>query len=192
MTKGRCVYVPRVIDLRRTLIRECHDTLWAGHAGGEKTLALVQQGYYWPQKGDDVQEYVKTCLTCQQDKVERRKKAWLLQPLPVPMRLWESVLLDFITGLPKVEELGTILVVVDRFSKYASFIAALKYCSAEEKAQLFFKYVGMPQDIVSDRDSRFTGNFWTELFKLLGSQLSMSSSYHPESDGQTEWFNSML
>ncbi|KAK3018425.1 hypothetical protein RJ639_003446 [Escallonia herrerae] len=68
--------------------------------------------------------------------------------------------------------------------------------SAEDTAQLFFKYVvkywGMPQDIVSDRDSRFTGNFWTELFKLFRSQLSMSSSYHPESDGQTEWFNSML
>ncbi|KAK3000366.1 hypothetical protein RJ639_020519 [Escallonia herrerae] len=68
--------------------------------------------------------------------------------------------------------------------------------SAEDTAQLFFKYVvkywGMPQDIVSDRDSRFTGNFWTELFKLFGSQLSMSSSYHPESDGQTERFNSML
>ncbi|KAK3035048.1 hypothetical protein RJ639_034838 [Escallonia herrerae] len=110
MTKGRRVYVPRVDDLRRILIRECHDTLWAGHAGGERTLALLQQ--------------------------------------------------------------------------------------AEDTAQLFFKYVvkywGMPQDIVSDRDSRFTGNFWTELFKLFGSQLSMSSSYHPESDGQTERFNSML
>ncbi|KAK3008924.1 hypothetical protein RJ639_014706 [Escallonia herrerae] len=54
------------------------------------------------------------------------------------------------------------------------------------------RYWGMPQDIVSDRDSHFTGNFWTELFKLFGSQLSMSSSYHPESDGQTERFNSML
>ncbi|KAK2977850.1 hypothetical protein RJ640_017050 [Escallonia rubra] len=196
MTKGRHVYVPRVDDLRRTLIRECHDTLWAGHAGGERTLSLLQQGYYWPQMGDEVQEYVKTCLTCQEDKVERKKKAGLLQPLSVPKRPWQSVSLDFITGLPKVEDLGTILVVVDRFSKYASFIATPKYCSAEDTSQLFFKYVvkywGMPQDIVSDRDSRFTGNFWTELFKLFRSQLSLSSSYHPESDGQTERFNSML
>ncbi|KAK3025227.1 hypothetical protein RJ639_044575 [Escallonia herrerae] len=92
MTKGRRVYVLRVDDLRRTLIRECHDTLWAGHAGGERTLALLQQGYYWSQMGDEVQEYVKTCLTCQQDKVERKKKAGLLQPLPVPKRLWESVI----------------------------------------------------------------------------------------------------
>ncbi|KAK2989232.1 hypothetical protein RJ640_029530 [Escallonia rubra] len=160
MTKGRWVYVPRVDDLRRTLIRECHDTLWAGHVGGERKLALLQQGYYWPQMGDEVQEYVKTCLTYQQDKVEHKKKARLLQPLSIAKRPWESMSLDFITGLPKVEDLGTILVVVDRFS--------------------------------NDRDSRFTGNFWTELFKLFGSQLSMSSSYHPESDGQTKRFNSML
>ncbi|KAK3015032.1 hypothetical protein RJ639_005616 [Escallonia herrerae] len=134
MTKGRRVYVSRVNDLRRTLIRECHDNLWVGHARGERMLALLQQGYYWPQMGDEVQEYVKTCLTYQQDKVERKKKAGLLQPLPVPKRPWESVSLDFITGLPKVEDLGTILVVVDRFSEYASFIATPKYCSAEGTA----------------------------------------------------------
>ncbi|KAK3017021.1 hypothetical protein RJ639_006532 [Escallonia herrerae] len=78
----------------------------------------------------------------QQDNVERKKKAWLLQPLPVPKRPWESVSLDFITGLPKVEDLGIILVVIDRFSKYASFIATSKYCSAEDTVQLFFKHVG--------------------------------------------------
>ncbi|KAK2997463.1 hypothetical protein RJ639_025157 [Escallonia herrerae] len=83
MTKGRRVYIPRVDDLRRTLIRECHDTLWAGYTGGERTLALLQQGYYWAQMGDEVQEYVKTCLTYQQDKVERKKKAGLLQLLPL-------------------------------------------------------------------------------------------------------------
>ncbi|KAK2976416.1 hypothetical protein RJ640_007454 [Escallonia rubra] len=108
----------------------------------------------------------------------------------------ESVSLDFITSFPKVEDLGTILV-VDRFSKYVSFNAAPKYCSAEETASILqicgeVLGWGMPQDIVSDWDSRFTGNFWTELFKLFGSQLSMSSSYHPELDGQIERFNSML
>jgi hypothetical protein len=104
--------------------------------------------------------------------------------------------MDFIAGLPRVGEIATILVVVDRFSKYATFIPAPKYVSAEETAQLFFKHVvkfwGVPRDIVSDRDSRFTGNFWTELFRLLGSKLSMSSSAHPESDGQTERFNGMV
>ena len=93
-------------------------------------------------------------------------------------------------------ENGTILCIIDRFSKYATFVPAPKYVSAEGTAQLFFKYVvkywGMPKSIISDRDTRFTGSFWTELFKLLGSRLDMSSSYHPETDGQTERFNSML
>ncbi|KAK3028694.1 hypothetical protein RJ639_038073 [Escallonia herrerae] len=194
MTKGRRVYVPKVDDLRRTLIREYHDTLWAGHAEGERTLALLQQGHYWPQMGDEVQEYVKTCLVNRTRWSVRRKQGYYNRCRSPRDR--GSVSLDFIAGLPKVEDLGTILVVVDRFSKYASFIATPKYCSAEDTTQLFFKYVvkywGMPQDIVSDQDSRFTGNFWTELFKLFGSQLSMSSSYHPESDGRMERFNSML
>lgn len=164
-------------------------------AGG-LSLIRVQQGDYWPQMRDDVKEYVKTCLTCQQDKVERKKQAGLLEPLPVPKKPWESVSLDFITGLPKVGDLGTILVVIDRFSKYATFLASPKYVSAEETALLFFKHVvkywGMPQDIVSDRDCPFTGYFWTELFKFFASSLSMSSSYHPQSDGQTEPFNGIV
>ncbi|KAL0395393.1 UNVERIFIED_CONTAM: Transposon Ty3-I Gag-Pol polyprotein [Sesamum latifolium] len=104
--------------------------------------------------------------------------------------------MDYISGLPKVGDLGSIIVVVDRLSKYATFIAAPKHVTAEGTAHLFFKHIikywGLPKDIVSDRDSRFTGVFWTELFKILESKLSMSSSYHPKSDGQTERFNYML
>ena len=195
-TKGNRLFVPRAGDLRRTLLHECHDTLWAGHPGWQRTYALVKQGYYWPQLREDVMDYTRTCLTCQQDKTERQKLAGLLEPLPTPTRPWESVSLDFINGLPKVGDISSILVVIDRFSKYATFIPTTKYCSAEETARLFFKFVvkywGVPQHIVSDRDPRFTGNFWKELFNLLGSQLNISSSYHPQTDGQTERFNGML
>ncbi|KAL2223936.1 UNVERIFIED_CONTAM: Transposon Tf2-11 polyprotein [Sesamum indicum] len=196
MTKGNRIYIPRGGDLRKSLLSECHDTLWAGHQGQERTFALVKRAYYWPQLRDDVETYVRTCLICQQDKADHQKKAGLLQPLPIPKRPWESVSMDYISGLPKVGDLGSIIVVVDRLSKYATFIAAPKHITAEGTAHLFFKHIvkhwGLPKDIVSDRDSRFTGVFWTELFKLLGSTLSMSSSYHPQFDGQTERFNSML
>lgn len=195
-TKGNRLYVPKGGELRKTIITECHDTLWAGHPGEERTVALVQRSYYWPQMRDDIDTYVRTCLVCQQDKADRQKKAGLLEPLPIPSRPWESVSMDFIVGLPKVGEVDAIIVVVDRFSKYATFVPAPRTVTAEETAQLFFKHVvkhwGLPRDIVSDRDSRFTGNFWTELFRLLGSKLNMSSSFHPQSDGQTERFNSML
>ncbi|KAL2245998.1 UNVERIFIED_CONTAM: Transposon Tf2-11 polyprotein [Sesamum indicum] len=187
MTKGNCVYVPRGGDLWKLLLSECHDTLWAGHQGQERTYALVRRAYYWPQMRDDVETYVRTCLICQQDKADHQKKTGLLQPLSIPKHLWESVSMDYISGLPKVGDLGSIIVVVDLLSKYATFIAAPKHVTAEGTVHLFFKHIvkywGLPKDIVSDSDSRFTGVFWTELFKLLGSTLSMSSSYHPQSDG---------
>ncbi|KAL2243376.1 UNVERIFIED_CONTAM: Transposon Tf2-11 polyprotein [Sesamum indicum] len=196
MTKGNRVYIPRGGDLRKSLLFECHDTLWAGHQGQERTFASVRRAYHWPQMRDDVETHVRTCLICQQDKADHQKKVGLLQPLPIPKRPWESVSMDYISGLPKVENLGSIIVVVDCLSKYATFIAAPKHVTVEGTSHLFFKHIvkhwGLPKDIVSDRDSRFTGIFRTELFKLLGSTRSMSSSYHPQSDGQTERFNSTL
>ncbi|KAL2248728.1 UNVERIFIED_CONTAM: Transposon Tf2-11 polyprotein [Sesamum indicum] len=192
MTKGNRVYVPRGGDLRKSLLSECHDTRWAGHQGQDRTFASVRRAYHWPQMRDDVETHVRTCLICQQDKADHQKKAGLLQPLPIPKRPWESVSMDIISGLPNVGNLGSIIVVVDRLSKYATFIAAPKHVTAEGTAHLFSKHIvkhwGLPKDIVSDRDSRFTGVFRTELFKLLGSTPSMSSSYHPQSDGtQKDW-----
>ncbi|KAL0420256.1 UNVERIFIED_CONTAM: Transposon Tf2-11 polyprotein [Sesamum latifolium] len=74
MTKGNRLYVPKGGDLRKSLISECHDTLWAGHQGEERTYALVQRAYYWPQMRDDVETYVRTCLICQQDKADHQKR----------------------------------------------------------------------------------------------------------------------
>ena len=195
-TKGNCLYVPRSGNLRRLLLKEYHDTPWVGQNGWQRTYALLKREYYWPNLRDDAIQFTKTYLICQQNKVERNKIVGLLEPLPVPSRPWKSVSLDFITHLPKVGEIESILVIIDRFSKYATFIPTRKSCSAKATEQLFFRYVvklwGIPANIVSDCDSRFTGTFWTELFKLLGLSLNVSSSYHPQTDGQTETFNSML
>ena len=192
-TKGNHLYVPRSGNLRRLILKEFHDTPWAGHNGWQRTYALLKRGYYWPNLHD---QFRKICLICLQDKVERNKIAGLLEPLPVLSRPWESISLDFITHLSKVGEMESILVIIDRFSKYATFIPTRKSCSAEATAQLFFRHVvtlwGIPTSIVNDRDPRFTETFWTELLKLLGSSLNVSFSYHPQTDGQTERFNSML
>ncbi|KAM1141839.1 hypothetical protein EV1_041359 [Malus domestica] len=95
--------------------------------------------------------------------------------------------MDFITHLPKSDGCGSIFVVVDRFTKYATFIPAPVKCTAEVAARLFLKhvvkYLGVPRSIVSDRDARFTGRFWKELFKLLGSKLDFSTAFHPQTDG---------
>ncbi|KAL0408426.1 UNVERIFIED_CONTAM: hypothetical protein Sradi_1777000 [Sesamum radiatum] len=187
MTKGNRLYVPKGGDLRKSLILECHNTLWAGHqgrgahlcVGAEGLLLAADTGRY-----RDVRPHLFDLSAGQG------------RPLFIPKRPWESVSMDYIFGLSKVDDLDSIIVVVDQLSKYATFIAAPKHVTAEGTAHLFFKHIvkcwSLPKDIVTDRDSHFTGVFWTELFKILGSKLSMSLSYHPQSNGQTEHFNSML
>ena len=113
----------------------------------------------------------------------------LLQPLPVPEFAWQVVSLDFIEGLPKSKHYNCILVVVDKFSKYSHFIALTHPFTAIQVAIQFmdhvFKLHGMPQVMVSDRDKIFTSAAWQELFKLTDTALRMSTSYHPQTDGQT-------
>ncbi|TXG69042.1 hypothetical protein EZV62_003977 [Acer yangbiense] len=196
LTTGDRMFVPKWGNLRKEIIKECHDSKWAGHPGMTRTLALLQNSYYWPQMRDDVDAYVRTYLVCQQDKVEQQRLADLLEPLPIAGRPWESVLMDFISALSKSKGCGSIMMVVDRFSKYGTFIPATKNCTAEEAARLFLKHVvklwGVPQNIVSDHDPRFTRRFWTELFKMLGTDLNFSTSFHPQSDGKTKSFNELL
>ena len=104
--------------------------------------------------------------------------------------------MDVITSLPKVKGMGSVFVVVDRFSKYAVFMAAPSTCTVEVATDLFnknvVKYFRLLEDIVSDRDSRFTGQFWTVLFGLMGSELKFSTANHPQTDGQIERINAML
>ncbi|KAL1151422.1 hypothetical protein V6Z11_A09G040800 [Gossypium hirsutum] len=152
-THRQRLYVPQHGNLQREVMKECHDSKWAGHPRVHRTLALLEDRFYWPHMGDDVETYVKTCLICQQDKVELKASAGLLQPLPIPERPWESLSMDFITGLLKSDGFASIFVVVDRFSKYVTFIPATKECPAEEAARLFLKHVvkywGSPFEIVT-------------------------------------------
>ena len=89
-----------------------------------------------------------------------------------------------------MEGMTTVMVVVDRFSKYAVFITIPGSCSAELAAKLFFAYMvkifGLPEDIVSGRDPKFTERFWIALFNMMGSDLKFSISYHPQTNGKTK------
>ena len=104
--------------------------------------------------------------------------------------------MDFISSLPKSNGFGTIMVVVDIFSKYATFMPAIAGCITKEATQLFFKnivkYWGLSRHIISDRDPHFTGNFWNELFEILGTKLHFSKSFHPQTYGHTERVNAHL
>jgi len=131
---------------------------------------------------DDIELYVKTCLVCQQDKTLRQQEAGLLQPLSIPDKPWVSILIDFIIGFSKVDGMNTIMVVIDRFTKYSMFVADPMVCAAEVAAKLFYqnvvKYFGVSFDIISDRDVRFTGRFWTTLFNMMWTKLKFSTTNH--------------
>jgi hypothetical protein len=110
-----------------------------------------------------VQDYIRTCTTCQHHKSEHLHPAGLLLPLPVPTLVWTDLGLDFIEALPRVGSKSVILAVVDRFSKYCHFIPLAHPYSAEFVAQAFFTDIvrlhGVPQSLVSDRDPVFTSIF---------------------------------
>ena len=164
-------------------MKECYDSKWVGHPGIHRTLALVGESYYWPHLKDDVDAYVKTYVMCQQDKIEQGAPAGLLEPLLIPERPSESISMDFILGLATSDGCNWLVAVVDRYSKYATSIPAPKKCSAQQASYLFSKHVvtcwGLPWSIVSGRDNHITGHFWTELFKLISSELNFSTSFPP-------------
>ena len=124
--RGRIV-VPNQGGLRKDLMKEAHNSAWAGHPGVEKMLDLLSRVYFWPKIEDDIEAYIKICHVFQVDKTERKKEEGLLQPLSVPERPCLSVNMDFISGFPKVDGKESIMVVVDKFSNILFLLLHLNY-----------------------------------------------------------------
>ena len=198
--KGR-IYVPEEPAIRQEVLFQNHDTHMAGHFGARRTLELISRQYYWPTLSHDVQEYVRTCAVCQRSKAPRHSQYGKLSPLPIPENIFEEVSLDFITGLPPSKNdsdcaFDAILVIVDRFSKMALYIPALKTWNAKEFAKAYFDHIvlkfGVQKGIVTDRGPIFTSNFWAEICYQLQVKRRLSTAFHPQTDGQTERQNQTL
>jgi hypothetical protein len=181
--------------LKLAILKEMHNMAYAGHLGYQKTVAAVKNHYFWPGLKKEIIEYITRCMECQKIKAEHRHPAGLLQPLPIPDWKWDMVTMDFITRFPRTsKQHDSIMVVVDKLTKAAHFIPLKTTHREAYVADIFLKEVarlhGIPKTIVSDRDPKFTLNFWKGLFKGFGMNLNFSTAYHPESDGQTERVNS--
>ena len=167
-----------------------------GHLGVEKTLDKLAEHFYWPKMSRMVRRYIHTCDECQRIKPLQQAPQGLLQPLDILEVRWQQISMDFIGPLPKSEQFDCILVVVDRLTKMSHFIPTTTTVTAPEVARLFidniYRLHGLPTSIVSDRDPWFTSHFWTELTKSLGTQLKMSTAFHPQTDGQSERMNRTL
>jgi hypothetical protein len=180
--------------LRKQLLESEHRN---GHLGFSKIYPRIARLFFWPKMGMDLEKLIKSCDSCQRNKAVNQAPVGVTQPIPTPDKAWEVVTMDFITGLPRTRRgHDAIAVFVDKLTKRAHFAATRKALTAEEFAVLFidtvFKQHGMPRVFISDRDRLFTSTFWRCFTKAVGTTLAMSSSYHPQTDGQTERLNRTL
>jgi len=136
----------------------------------------------------DIAKYVASCGVCQQVKAEHKKPAGLLKPLEIPEWKWEHITMDFVVGLPRSPRGNdAIWVVVDRLTKCAHFISMKTKNSAPDLVPLYIREVvrlhGVPKSIISDRDPKFVSNFWQRLQNALGTKHTLSTAFHPQTDG---------
>ena len=187
------LYVPKSNLLQMEVIQKHHNSPVAGHPGYEKMLDLLQCNYYWPRMATTVKEYIARCNTCQRFKGSNTAPVGLLHPLETPSLLWEHISADFITDLSLSHGFDAILTVVDQFSKEVELIPCTKTCLALDMAKLFmhnmWKYHGLPCSITSDRGPQFTTQVMQEINKALSISTKLSTSFHPQMDGQTEIVN---
>ncbi|KAG2888152.1 hypothetical protein PC117_g24995 [Phytophthora cactorum] len=191
------IVVPNDYDLRMRIMYKYHGAPTAEHPGREKTYVLLTRDFYWNHQYKWVRNYVRTCLRGVSTREACCVFAGSASITPDTVGVLAVHLYGLFLGLPPDNKRGTgVVVFVDRFSKMVHLAAVPAEVTAVQTARLFvdmvFKHHGMPLDIVSDRDPRFTARFWQEVFTLLGTQLSMSTADHPQTDGQTERVNRML
>jgi hypothetical protein len=120
--KGR-LYIPNFDDLKRFIMNELPKIPYNGHPGYHKMIMTTRKLFYWPRMKSDIDYYLAKCLECQLVKVDHRQPAGLLKPLPIPKWKWETISMDFITGLPRSTKYNdAIMVVVEKLRKDAHFI----------------------------------------------------------------------
>ncbi|GBG84261.1 hypothetical protein CBR_g38232 [Chara braunii] len=183
--------VPRDRRLRTGLLSEYHDSRLADHFGVNRTIARLRQRFRWPDLITDVTRYCDSCEVCRRSKPRNRNPYGELRPMSIPQEPGLSIAMDVTGPFPR-NRLGHdgILTVMDRLSKYARFLPCKYYSTAPELARLLHTgWIcghGVPEDIVSDRDTRFMSAFWTALMQESGTKMKPSSARHPRTDGQTE------
>ena len=193
--KGRFFIGPSC-PLKLQFLHHVHCSPLAGHSGFLKSYQRAKSDFYWHGMKSDLKKFIRDYDICQRIKSDTSFPVGLLQPLSIPTTPWTNVSLDFVEGLPKSMGYEVILVVVDRLTKYVHFVLVFHPYNAAKIASLYmhhiFKLHGMPSSIVSDRVATFTSLFWSELFRLQGTVLAISTAYYPQTDGQTKIVNRSL
>ncbi|GJX32418.1 putative reverse transcriptase domain-containing protein [Tanacetum coccineum] len=184
-------WIPCFGNLRELIMHESHKSKYSVHPGSDKMYQDLKRLYWWPNMKAEIATHVSKYLTCAKVKAEYQKPSGLLVQPVVPVWKWENITMDFVTKLPKTTfGQDTIWVIVDRLTKSAHFLPMKEIDSIEKLTRQYLKEVvsrhEVPVLIIYDRDSKFTSYFWKSLNEALGTQLDMSTAYHPQTDGQSE------
>ncbi|GKD57222.1 putative reverse transcriptase domain-containing protein [Tanacetum coccineum] len=163
------ICVPLKGEVRTLIIDEAHKSKYSIHPGADKMYYDLRDRYWWPGMKKDIAEY---------------------QP-EIPVWKWEGIAMDFVTKLPRTSSgHDTIWVIVDRLTKSAHFLPMHEDYKMDRLVRFYLNEIvarhGVPISIISDHDSRFTSRFWQSLQEALGTRLDMSTTYHPQTDGQSE------
>ena len=183
--------VPQLTDLREEILREFHCSRFSLHPGGTKMYQDLRCQYYWNGMKRHVGDFVRRCLTCQQVNAKHQKPVGLFQPLEVAEWNWEHVTMDFVTHLLRTPQgHDAVWVIVDRLTKSTHFLVVQMTFTLERFYRLYIREIirlhVVLVSIVSDIDPRFTTHFWKSFQKAMGTRLTMSATFHPYTDGQSE------
>jgi hypothetical protein len=141
----------------------------------------------------DVDSCCTSCVKCQTSIDSTKRPIGLLHSLSVPEQPWQSIGMDFMGPLPKSDTHGYLLVVIDCLTLQVHLIPMNTRVMAKGVAWLFLCKVvhlhGVPDPIISDRDTKFMSIFWCELQRIMVVKLLMSTVFHPQMDGVMEWVN---
>jgi IS30 family transposase len=171
--------VPQDQDLKKEILDEAHLSKFTIHPGSTKMYRDLRENSWWSNMKGEIAEYVS------------------MQPLSIPAWKWDDISMDFIVGLPLTpRKHDSIWVIVDRLTKTADFIPVHTTYSAERYAEIYIDLIvrlhGVPKTILSDRGTQFVARFWAQVHESLGTKLIHSSSYHPQTVGQTERVNQVV
>ncbi|GKF17159.1 putative reverse transcriptase domain-containing protein [Tanacetum coccineum] len=144
-------------------MHESHKSKYLIHPGSDKMYQDLKKLYWWLNMKAEIATYVSKCLTYAKVKAECQKPSDLFVQPVIPVWKWENITMDFVTKFPKTSTGQDAIWIIEIVSRH-----------------------GVPVSIISDRDSKFTSHFWKSLNKALGTQLDMSTAYHPQTDGQSE------
>ena len=183
--------VPNNPKLKKELLKESHVFALTTHPGSTKMCQDLKPYYWLTGMKRDMENYVARCLTCQRVKTEHQRPGGLLQPLPISVWKWDHITMDFVVGMTRTQKHhDAIWVIMHRLTKSSHFLAMKTVFNAEQLADLYIKEIvrlhRIPLSIVSDQDTKFSSKFWQSFQSVMGTELCLSTSFHPQTDGQSE------